>query len=241
MSIYRDLNQRLFETNLIGATCVSDHLSDHDELDFDRSNSFFFNRELSDFEDIITEAIAHQPAQSPRTDIRNRHLSIHRFVEFLSTLSGIAIEVTPYQGQSDAISPGDGKIQYLVQDGDAEYNDLALEIRAMQCCLYNRIEACLSAEAAFEHLREIAQLAPEDFDFEIVKADVMFLVTPLVDRAEIARIAAANKVYDLRASVAEGMRRFKNAPEFVRNLRRLILESDELSGFRSACRHFLNA
>jgi hypothetical protein len=82
LSIYRDLNQRLFEANLIGATVLSEHQSDHDHLEIDRSNSFFFNPDLSNFDDTMRSAMAHERSASPPLDIRNRHLDIHRLAAF---------------------------------------------------------------------------------------------------------------------------------------------------------------
>lgn len=230
LSIYRDLNQRLFEANLIGATVLSEHLSDHDHLEMDRSNSFFFNRDLSDFDDAMRSAMTHERSASPPLDIRNRHLDIHRLTAFLSILSGEKLSVEEFR--EPLSSEVDGKIGYELHDGDAEYTDLALEIWAMQSCLYNRIEACISPENAFRHLVRIAEIADPGFSFEGIMEDVFHLVAPLITPPEMARIAASNQIFEYRANVAEGMKRFENLAGLCRYMQALILKAEGLGEFR---------
>ncbi len=230
LSIYRDLTQRLFEANLIGATVLSEHLSDHDHLEMDRSNSFFFNRDLSDFDDAMRSAMTHERSASPPLDIRNRHLDIHRLTAFLSILSGEKLSVEEFR--EPLSSEVDGKIGYELHDGDAEYTDLALEIWAMQSCLYNRIEACISPENAFRHLVRIAEIADPGFSFEGIMEDVFHLVAPLITPPEMARIAASNQIFEYRANVAEGMKRFENLAGLCRYMQALILKAEGLGEFR---------
>ena len=232
LSTYRDLNQRLFEANLIGATVLSEHQPDHDHLEMDRSNSFFFNSDLLDFDDTMRSAMAHERSVSPPLDIRNRHLDIHRLADFLSTLSGMDLSVEEFCGLPRPENEADGEIGYELRDGDAEYTDLALEIWAMQSCLYNRIEDCISAENAFRHLVRIVEIADPGFGFEGIMEDVFHLAIPLITPPEMARITASNQVFEYRANVAEGMKRFENLAGLCRDMRSLILNAEGFNEFR---------
>lgn len=234
LSIFRDLNHRLFESNLLGATVLSDRQSDHDHLEFDAGNSFFFDRGLSDFDENLDAALAHLPTSSPRLDVRNHHCTIHRLAEFLSALTEIAIGVADYDGDPSVQDEGDGIIAYTVLAEDTEMDPLSVEVLALKSCLFNRIETCIDPKAAFGHLQAIAQMTNEDFNYEILLKDIFFLVAPVLGPAEVARISSSNQLSVLYDMVGKTLGRFATVGRLCEEMRDLILESPDLASFRAA-------
>lgn len=79
------LNIRNFEVLALNRILLTEKVADHDRIKMDMSHTYFFKRDLTDFDDALKKAL-NDTATDIRTsdDILNNHMLVHRYIEIIN-------------------------------------------------------------------------------------------------------------------------------------------------------------
>jgi Flp pilus assembly protein TadD len=85
ISTLGSLNIRNFEVLALNRILLTERVADHDSIKMDISHTYFFKRDLTDFDDALNKAL-NDTATDIRTsdDILNNHMLVHRYVEIIN-------------------------------------------------------------------------------------------------------------------------------------------------------------
>lgn len=85
ISTLGSLNIRNFEVLALNRILLAEKVKDHDRITMDLSHTYFFRRDLSDFDEALKQAL-NDNSNSIRTanNIINHHMLVHRYVEIIN-------------------------------------------------------------------------------------------------------------------------------------------------------------
>lgn len=85
ISLHSDLNMRTFEALLFNKILLSDYCDDYSKIDLDFTNVFFYKRDISDFQNILKNALSHDSSRiNSAANILNKHMKMHRFISIIN-------------------------------------------------------------------------------------------------------------------------------------------------------------
>ena len=89
ISLLDDLNIRNFEAWGLNRPMLTNKVTDHDRLiDADYSTTYFFQRDLSDFDQMVRRALSSNRIVDTSVYVLNNHTLIHRYVEMINKSLG---------------------------------------------------------------------------------------------------------------------------------------------------------
>jgi hypothetical protein len=91
LTLKSELNMRFFESQVSNRTVLMDEVRGIESLNLDLRNTFFFKRDLSNFEEQFERAINHKPVSVYENYLLN-HTSISRIRKILKDLTGLSPE-----------------------------------------------------------------------------------------------------------------------------------------------------
>jgi len=85
ISLIDDLNIRNFETWGLNRTLLTNKVPGHDKIkDMDFSSTWFFQRNLSDFGQVLRNALSDDETPDTSISVLNNHMLIHRYIEMIN-------------------------------------------------------------------------------------------------------------------------------------------------------------
>ena len=91
LTLKSELNMRFFESQVSNRTVLMDEVRGIESLNLDLRNTFFFKRDLSNFEEQFERAINHKPVSVYENYLLN-HTSVSRICNILKDLTGLTPE-----------------------------------------------------------------------------------------------------------------------------------------------------
>ncbi len=89
ISLLDDLNIRNFEIWGLNRPMLTNKVPDHDNItDVDYSSTYFFQRNLSDFGQVLQNALSADKTPDTSISILNNHMLIHRYIEMINKVLG---------------------------------------------------------------------------------------------------------------------------------------------------------
>jgi hypothetical protein len=102
-----ELNMRFFESQVLNRTILMDEIKGLESLNLDLRNTFFFKRDLSNFEEVLDQAISHKPVSVYEHYLLN-HTMLNRLSRIIQDLTGITpheTDITSKKGAGIKILP----------------------------------------------------------------------------------------------------------------------------------------
>lgn len=94
ISLIDDLNIRNFEAWGLNRILLANNVPDFSRISMDLSHTFFFKRDLSDFEEALDAALSHDAKDIKTSEIvLNNHMLIHRYIEIINKELGTGYKV----------------------------------------------------------------------------------------------------------------------------------------------------
>ncbi len=105
ISLLDDLNIRNFEAWALNRKMLTNKVSDHDKLtNIDYSSTYFFDRCLSDFEQVLNKAYSGKSTIDTSVDVLNNHMLIHRYVEIINKSLGTNYHMKSFYREEQEIT-----------------------------------------------------------------------------------------------------------------------------------------
>jgi hypothetical protein len=100
-----ELNMRFFESQVLNRTILMDEINGLESLNLDLRNTFFFKRDLSNFEEVLNQAIGHSTVP-----VYEHYLLNHTMLNRLSRIIQDLTEITPHEIEITSKKGADMKI-----------------------------------------------------------------------------------------------------------------------------------
>jgi hypothetical protein len=119
-----ELNMRFFESQALNRTVLMDEIKGLESLNLDLRNTFFFKRDLSNFEEVLDQAISHKPVPVYEHYLLN-HTILNRLFVIIQDLTGM----TPHE--TDLVSKKGNEVKIL-PIRNYKYSNFALYLAALR-------------------------------------------------------------------------------------------------------------
>lgn len=97
ISLLDDLNIRNFEAWGLNRPMLTNKVTDHDRLTgADFSSTYFFQRDLSDFDQTVRKALSNNQIIDTSVYVINHHMLIHRYVEMMNKSLGVNYSIRKF-------------------------------------------------------------------------------------------------------------------------------------------------
>ncbi|MBN2590859.1 MAG: hypothetical protein JXA96_13425 [Sedimentisphaerales bacterium] len=89
ISLFDDFNIRNFEVWGLNRSLLTNKVPDHDNIkDVDYSSTYFFQRNFSDFGQVLQNALSADNTPDTSISVLNSHMLIHRYIEMINKVLG---------------------------------------------------------------------------------------------------------------------------------------------------------